>query len=384
MKKLFALLLTVVMMASMMVPAMADYNGKTEHTPNNSKINHSLQLTESEATSLLYNITYKFTVNNPEVVDATTNGVTNDANLAITGKPVIYDAAVTPRVNNSVTYGPSDTFDSNKTTTKELTVDWSGVKVNEPGIYRWKIDQEFDHDAPLDPTNASNGFYLYLYVTDNAGELGSTVILSKSETIDPDTKNSTLEETYPAKTINLTIKKLVDGNQASKDQYFPFDIVLTAPGTTATTFTYTIQDTTADSYDEEVPATAYHPATTNPTSITVSGGTTGTFRLWLKHNQSVTINDIVFGSTYTITESGNDGYTVTAAVTDQDTTGKLEGMTTSDTDGLSGNAIVTYTNTKSTTVPTGISLQSGVAFFGFALAMGMMVLLFVGKRKEQN
>ena len=366
MKKLFALLLTVCMMASMMVPAMADYNGKTEHTPSNSKINHSLQLTQSEATSLLYNITYNFTVKDVEVVGAEDNGVTNDANLAVTGKPVIYNAAVTPRVDNSVTYGPSDTFDSNKTTTKELTVDWSGVKVNEPGIYRWKIEQEFDHDAPLDPSNASAEFYLFLYVTDNAGELNSTAILSKSTTIDPQTKNSTLGETYPAKTIDLTIKKLVDGNQASKDQYFPFDIKLTAPGTTATTFTYTIQAAELESYDETVPATAYHPATTNPTTIKVEGGTTGTFRLWLKHNQSVVINDIVYGSTYTITDTASG-----------------KGMTVTDSS-MEANALVTYTNTKSTQVPTGISLQSGVAFFGLVLAMGMMMLLFVGKRKEQN
>ena len=52
--------------------------------------------------------------------------------------------------------------------------------------------------------------------------------------------------------------------------------------------------------------------------------------------------------------------------------------------GMTGNAELTYINTKTLTTPTGISLQSGVAFFGLVLAMGMMMLMFVGKRKEQN
>lgn len=371
MKKLFALLLTVVMMASMMVPAMAQY---TVVTPSNNTIQHSLTLTDDAAPSLLYNITYSFSISDPEVIDGANNGVTAPSS-AVTGKP-----AIAP-----VTYSPTDTFAADtKTATKTLNVNWSDVRFYEPGVYRWTVTQSYSTTAPKNPTNACETFYLYMYVTDNTGELQYTFILSKSEEIDKETKNTTLAEQYPAKTVNLTIAKLVDGNQASKDQYFPFDIVITAPGTTATTFLYTINDTTEGSYDDEVPATAYHAAQKNPSTVTVTGGTTGTFRLWLKHGQSVTISDIVFGSTYNVTENGNAGYTVTAAVSGQDTTGKVSGMTTSDEDGLVDNAIVTYTNIKSTEVPTGISLQSGAAFFGIVLAMGMMVLLFVGKRREQN
>lgn len=370
MKKLFSLLLTVALLATMLVPAMADY---TVITPDNTTIKHSLTLTEDTATSLLYNITYSFEVGAPEVIGATDNGVTTAGN-AVTGSPSIAD----------VVYGPNDGFSTtNKTCEKTLTVVWADVKINEPGVYRWTVTQSYDHDAPQKPSNASETFYLFMYVTDNAGKLQTSFILSKTETIDPQKKNGTLEETYPAKTVDLVIAKMVDGNQASKDQYFPFGIVLTAPGTTATSFDYTITATTEGSYDVRVPATAYHDAKTNPTTVTVTGGTTGTFYLWLKHGQSVTINDMVFGSKYEITESGNDGYTVSAAVTGEDTDGSYANYVTTD-NALNGNATVTYTNTKSTEVPTGIVLQSGAAFAGMILAMGLVVMMFIGKRKEEN
>lgn len=374
MKKLFALLLTVAMLASMMVPAMAEYRAII---PNNTTIKHSLELTEDTATSLLYNITYNFTVGTPEVVGAADNGVTT-AGKAVTGSP-----SIAP-----VTYGPDDSFSStNKTCEKTLTVDWSGVTINEPGIYRWTVTQQDPTStapqAPKAPSNANATFYLFMYVTDNAGQLDTTFICSKTATIDPEKKNTTLEETYPAKTVDLTLAKQVDGNQASKDQYFPFDIVLVAPGTTATNFKYTITATAEGSYDANVPETAYHSEATNPSEITVTGGTTGTFRLWLKHGQSVTINDMVYGSSYTITEGGNAGYTVNAVVTGDDSDGVYDNYVTNDIS-MTGNVTVTYTNVKRTEVPTGIDLQSGVAFAGIILAMGMMVLLFVGKRKEQT
>lgn len=392
MKKLFALLLTVVMMASMMVPAMAytviQPGDDTTHT---SPLEHTLKLTSND-TSLSYNITYKFDIGNVEVIDATTNGVIN-AGDAVTGTPFIVDSAITDAPQNQVTYGPGDTFSAdNKTATKNLIVNWNDVNISEPGIYRWKVTQTVTHDAPETPSNYTKEFYLYVYVEDNAGKLNDTVIVSQTEAIDTDTKNDALYEEYPAKTVDLSVTKTVDGNQASKDQYFAFDFVLTLPGTTAEDLTYKF----AGNFDTSVKQTAYNNATTNPTEITIKAGTksTGTFTIWLKDGQTVKIPGLVGGASYTVNERNNDGYTVTASVTD----GHDDGFTfTTGTDAetgkptyvsaddkLTASTVVTYKNVKNTTVPTGISLQSGVAFFGLVLAMGMMMLMFVGKRKEQN
>ena len=77
------------------------------------------------------------------------------------------------------------------------------------------------------------------------------------------------------------------------------------------------------------------------------------------------------------------GVGVSAAVTGADNSGKFEGYTTKD-ESLTDNAIVSYTNTKSAEVPTGIVLQSGASFAGIILAMGLMIMMLIGKRKEQN
>lgn len=371
MKKLFAVLMIVAMMATMMAPAMAAY---TAITPSNATISHSLTLTEDDATSLLYDITYSFDVTaGPEVIGAAENGVTNTEN-AVTGEPSIAD----------VTYSSTDVFSTaNKTATKTLTVDWSDVTISEPGLYRWTVEQSFDTDAPQEPSNASATFYLFQFVIDNAGVLNSTFILSKTDTLG-DEKNGTLAETYPAKTVDLTITKTVDGNQASKDQYFSFNITLTAPASvTAASFSYSITATEGSTYDLSVPATAYHGAKTNPSTITVTNGTTGGFELWLKHGQSVTIHDMVYGTEYSITEGNNDGYTVTAAVS-----GHAEGFSyadkTAEDNELTDNATVAFTNVKNTEVPTGVVLQSGSAFAGIILALGLVCVMFIGKRKEEN
>ena len=114
------------------------------------------------------------------------------------------------------------------------------------------------------------------------------------------------------------------------------------------------------------------------------------YKGWLKHGQSVTIKDLIYGSNYTITEGMynnttgyNDGYSVAVDVTQGADSNHYDNQNTVNGK-LEETATAAYTNHKDAITPTGISLQSGVAFFGFALAMGMMVLLFVGKRKEQN
>lgn len=377
MKKLFALLLTVVMMASMMVPAMAAYEAAVLPTVT---IDHSLTLTQD--TQLDYDITYSFEVkegDGPFVVNSETNGVSNPGN-AVTGVPTI--APITYNQN-------TDKFAADKLTgTRELTVDWKNVKIYQPGIYRWRVTQTVTEKAPDDATGNNKVFYLYAYVTDNNGALSAQVWMSLSDTY-TSAKTDELPEKYPATTVDLKIVKMVAGNQGSKEQYFPFTVTLTAPNAgdvTNTPFTYALTSPNS-TYDLSVPATAYNNAVPEqPKEVTITEGV-GSFVIWLKHGQSVTINDMIYGTSYSIVEGGNAGYTtVEAKVTDGHSTDfsyTASTYTAADAS-LEENATVTFTNTKTTEVPTGISLQSGVAFFGFALAMGMMVLLFVGKRKEQN
>ena len=395
MKKLFALLLTVVMMASMMVPAMADYGVITpgsvvtigeDSWQHATTLPHSLTLTRDGETSLDYEITYSYSVDKVVVVGATANGV-NTADNAVTGKPTIAD----------IIYNSKDDFSVEQTAHETMVIDWSAVAINEPGIYSWKVTQTFDIDVPEGspnvPTNGAATFYLFMYVVDDGnGNLVANPWFSK--TVDENglpvdnEKDPTLPEYFPAKTIDLVLNKVVTGNQGSKDQYFQFTITLTNPGTLDKEVTYQIGKAEGDKYSTKTTVNAYHGEFTNPTSVTVAPNPGyNSVTLWLKAGETVTIQDIIYGTSYKIVEEANynKGYDVDATVAGEDQDGQYTKATyTTEDSSMIGNAEVTYTNHKETTVPTGINLQSGTAFFGLVLAMGMMVLLFVGKRKEQN
>lgn len=371
MKKMFALLLAAMMLLAMMPTAMA----YTAVTPANDTptIKHTMTLTKSN--TLDYTITYKFSNVNTAAFVVEPTFVT--PSLAVTGYPVIAN----------LTYSPSDKF-TNKACTKSLEIDWSNVSFFEPGVYRWQFKKEIlEKPTEETPSNTSETFYLYAYVIDNNGNLSvDAVIMSASD--NPDTfknnedgtpssnKNNGMEDQYPATTLDLTIQKTVTGNQGSKDQYFKFTIDLEVPsGAADKTYEIVVPET--------ISATAYgNTPDKNPQTITTTNGE-GTVELWIKHGQSIVIKDLIYGTSYTVVESVNTGYTVTSAIISGDTAdAAANGATVSDT-GLTSSTTVSYTNEKSTAVPTGIELETAAPIVGMMLAMALLALLFVGKRKEE-
>lgn len=364
MKKLAALLMAALLTLALTTSALA----YTAVTPENNKpaITHTLTLTDAEAAALAYEITYNFSVTSPATI-MQPSGVTN-ADLAVSGAPTI----------GSLSYGPNDTFDSNsKSCTKNLEIDWSGVEIKEPGVYRWEVTKTWsDTDTTADPTNNSAKTYLYVYAIDNGGTLTiESVGMTSAAELNDSTAKGNLEDTYPAKTLNLSISKTVTGNQGSKNQYFKFTVQLTSPAG-AINKTYQITG-----HDASVPATAYHEAKTNVTSIAVNGGSSSSVELWLKHGQTAVIEDLLFGTAYTITESENTGYTVTSAITGDATGTTADGATASDTS-LEVTSYAAFTNNKEAVVPTGVTLQSTLPVIGIVLAMGLMAVAVLGKKKE--
>lgn len=365
MKKLATLLMVIALAASMMTAALA----YTPVTPEANKpaITHTLTLSNDELEALSYDIEYSFTVSSTATVVQPTD-ITNVA-MAVTGAPSIAN----------IKYTPDDTFSANnKSCTKELQIDWSGVEIKEPGVYRWEVTKSVtDTDNNEDPTNNSTTTYLYVYAIDNAGTLTiDSVGMTTAKELNEASAKGNLEDSYPAKTLDLSISKTVTGNQGSKDQYFKFTVTLTSPAGAINT-TYTISG-----LDVNVPATAYHEAKTNVTAITVNGGSSSSVELWLKHGQKATIGDLIFGTAYTITESENAGYTVTSAITGDATGTSADGATAGDTS-LEVSSTVAFTNNKEATVPTGVDLQSSAPTIGVLLAMGLMFVMFIGKRKEE-
>ena len=363
MKKLFALLLALVLMVAMMTSALA----YTAVKPTNDQpaITHTLTLTSDDMTSLAYDIEYRFVVGDAEIVQP--SGVSTQS-LAVTGKP-----SIAP-----IEYTSTDRFSAdNKSCTKPLEINWSGVSIMEPGAYRWPVTKSVEcKDTNGEPSNSKNETYLFAFVTDNNGQLQvESVFLTTDSELNDKASKGNFADNYPIKTLDLSISKKVTGNLGSKEQYFKFSVTLKAPTQVNTTYLIT-------GIDESVPITAYHDAKTNPTSVTLVNSE-ASVELWLKHGQTAKIAGLLYGTSYTIVESENKGYIVSSVITGDTTEATANGATASDTS-LQNDTTVAFTNNKEATVPTGIVLESGAPIYGLLLAVGLVVVLFISKRKEKK
>ena len=194
-------------------------------------------------------ITFEFEIEYGEAVAGNADNVRiyagNDGNrVEITTKPSI--APVTFEENQDTEDGKANDGIANDTdhkyATETVTVDFSGVKYKEPGVYRYIIkEKNLQQGAVYDTTPRT------LDVTvingDEDGELeieGYTMYYGKIGSSRPKVDNTqeakegadtTIEDgkkcksfvnSYPA--TSLSVGKVVSGNQASKDQYFRFTV----------------------------------------------------------------------------------------------------------------------------------------------------------------
>ena len=370
MRKLMILSLALILTLSVIVcPALAGVIDYTAVTPDNSSINHTMTLTESPY-NLDYTITYSFAAGTPTVKSP--DGLA--AADVITGTPAIA----------SVSYGPDDNFAAaaGHKITKTAAVDWSDVSFQEPGVYYWEITKTADNGgAPLELSNNSEKTYLYALVTDVNGVL--TAAATGLSTTNALSEKADLQDQYPATAVDLSVGKTVTGTQGSKEQYFKYDIQIKPAG--SATRTYQISG-----YDDAsvVNASPYNTGATQPTNpVSLTGNSQTTITVWLRHGQTFKIEDLPYGSSYTVTESANDGYdTPTTVVTGDNTNSaandiaKGTGVTVTDAS-LTADTTVQYTNNKDAVVPTGISLSAGAALMGILMAIGLLALTSVFKRK---
>lgn len=369
-KKASVFLLASVMLATMFVPAMAAYTAVgVTGTPANVKLTHSLEITDAPY-NLDYDITYSFAV-------GTAGAIAPAPTSAVTGTPSIA----------AISYGPTagDNFATaaGHKIEKGAAITWTGVTFSEPGTYYWPVTTTVDKGSA--PENASNNMptrYLYAFVIDNNGALEVAAVGVADGTVDangvPTLGNKpTPEDQYPSTTNDLTVSKTVTGNMGSKEQYFKFEITVTLPSGIAAR-DYTI----SGNYDTNVPATAYNQAQSNTSgTINLASSATATYTIdvWLKHGQSFKIEQLPYNTAYSITESNNDGYTVT--IDNAGTTVNGNTATGTITDAAK---TVAYTNNKDTTPPTGILLQYGAPIAGVLLVAGLLAVLFATKRRKEQ
>lgn len=264
---------------------------------------------------------------------------------------------------------------------KTSTVDFSGVTFTEPGIYRYVITETGTNQAVTNDTNDKR--YLDVYVMDKNGDLevsGYILHATDSEVgmkdshgsdgIQEDNKSQGFTNTYD--TSNLTFKKEVSGNQASRDKYFEFTVEIknAVPGTV-----YNVDITGATDTSGSNAATIEANANkANLRELKVGADGTVKQKFYLQHDQYITIQGIAKESTYTVTENEEDYKSDAAAVEGyrDSTTGTV----------VSADLKTSYLNTRNGAIPTGVIMT--VAPFAAVTLLGAAGMVTIKMRKKED
>ena len=325
------------------------------------------------------NATFDFTI---APIDSDTIVNDNDTNLSIMrgiDGATISSATFSPSSDSYTTVQTGDESvtlaDGEKYARSEVTVDFSQVTFTEPGVYRYKITEAATSERGI--TNDANpDRYLDVYVTsDDEGNLtiANTILHTYDDAVltdgtNPEGKPDSYTNTYL--TYDLALSKTVTGNQAYHQQYFPCTVTI-ANADPLVQFDITDVDSSVT-----IDGTSY----SNPSSITADDNGEATFTLYLKHGQVATINGLTSQTTYSITEDQRD-YTASIVINDGTTINDVA----TDTQTITADTTVDYTNTRSGVIPTGLVMNNGalIAIMGIALA-GCAVLIFVTRQKEHD
>ena len=212
----------------------------------------------------------------------------------------------------------------------DIEIDFTSVQFKEPGIYRYIVTEVNPNSTPVNTapkviTTAmvSNAVYnnahgvdydsdtrrvLDIYINhkeNTANELevkGYVLHENVNDAIvpfayaggNPETKADGFVNYYV--TYDLAVEKKVDGNQASHDQYFQFDVTISNGGKN------TKYDITGN-YDVTTKTNAINTsAHTNPTTITTDAGGNAQFTIWLQNGQNAVVLGLSRNTYYEIKE----------------------------------------------------------------------------------
>lgn len=245
---------------------------------------------------------------------------------------------------NTITFAPDDSL----TKTTNVSIDVS--KFPTPGVYRYVVTESEETYDGITYDDAS--YYMDVYVINN-GTNGKTIqaVTTSKITIEDDVETSAKSDltfTNIYTTNNLTLRKVVDGNQADMSKKFSFTI--------------------------QVDGAAGEEYATSMTGVVLTSGTEATVNLG--NNETITVYGLSANDTYTIVESSyaSDGYETTITGADE-TTGLTATGKVADADDT-----VVYTNTKKVTTPTGI-ITNVLPYVLMVAAAAALVFVFLRKRE---
>lgn len=278
---------------------------------------------------------------------------------------------------------------------KTATLDLSAVQFTEPGVYRYIITEEGTNQAITNDTDLTRVLDVYV---ENAMETGGEkklkiagYVLHASEdeiasgddlgttNTNPTGKSQGFTNSYD--TSDLTLRKQVKGNQASRDKYFEFTLNIDKAQPN-TKYDVVIDDADATSKANAATISA-NAGQTNVTSITTDNQGKATQKFYLQHGQQVTVQGIAKDTTYAVTENTED-YKSTANTKDTPVVATKTGTEAAPVDGtiVSTDLTTGYLNTRAGVIPTGVIMT--VAPFAAVTLLGAVGMVTIKMRKKED
>lgn len=346
-KKLFAGILAVAMMATMAAPAFAAK--ATDVETNNGKkdfedvsivtLSKDYKLANNDESNVSPAETIEFTVVNKSVKKAA-KGITTDSMPTVTVANLDLAAGAAGGQKQS--------------TTITLPI-YTSV-----GVYTYEITEKDGNKAGVTYRTEPITLVVTVVNGDTAGEFVRIPALHIGG-VDA-TKGDTIENTYSAGTLN--IKKEVKGTMGDKSKNFKFTLKLEA----------TDNKSYPDTYEMAVTATG-DAELTNPTSIKLGEETT----VYLHNDSTIRIANLPYGVKYTITE---DDYT--GEGDDNGYTTKVNSeIGRSKTDTVDASAEnVEFVNSKGGVVDTGVILDNAPYIALMMVVVAGAAVMIIKKRRH--
>lgn len=286
---------------------------------------------------------------------------------------------------------------------KTATLDFSKVQFTEPGVYRYIITESGTNQGITNDADLTR--VLDVYVNDASAEVDGAFtkkltiagyVLHSNENDEPDvaagadfgstgayvaTKSQGFTNSYD--TSDLTLRKQVTGNQASRDKYFEFTLNIDKAQPN-TKYDVVIDDADATSKANAATIEA-NAGQTNVTSITTDGAGKATQKFYLQHGQQITVQGLAKDTTYAVTENTED-YKSTANTKDAPVVDTKADTEAAPVDGtiVSTDLTTGFLNTRDGVIPTGVIMA--VAPFAVVTILGGagIVTMVMKKNKKED
>lgn len=347
-KKLFAGVVAVAMMATMAFPAFA-----TRPTPN-------------VGSDGLVTITKKYTVTGSEEKKAPAETFT----FTVTPGAKVNGAEKTVEKSEATTI-PTMAANSNEKTvaftaltedgTGTFTVDVANLNITKPGMYYYTVTETPSNTAGVDYAAKSMIMVITAGYADDGEDSSLSYWAALHDSTNYNDKNSKFENTYTAGSLKVT--KKVTGSLGDKDKKFNVDVTFTAPAGKTVKSTITYVNNGAESI---APDAWKLNTTTNQYEAKVT--------VELAHKGSVQFNNIPKDVTYIVEEQDYSREEYTATYEDS-----KSGTIANDVKST------TITNQRGDdTIDTGVILDNAPYILMLAVVAGGAMTLVIKKRREEE